>query len=275
MTQQSILSISDFSLMTELPVQTLRYYHQQGLLVPAVIKESGYRGYTFDQTHQAFLILALRRASMSIEEIKSVLNAPGTLSQSLASHQEALTQKRAAEDQAIAQAQRLAQGWPNIEMRTSPALTAVTKRAPSVQNGFGNEVLPGRVIEAAHELQQRLINAGVTCGGSVWCQLETQAAEAPKSPKAAKELNWLIAADVSESREIQDLLPANVSIEKIPSNREFVALLPPTPTPVAFAAAVEYLTKTILAEDLVPQFERLRYLLTPDGIELAIPVSAL
>ena len=45
-----MLSIKDFSEMAHLSAQTLRYYHAEGLLIPAQVDEqTGYRSYTYDQ----------------------------------------------------------------------------------------------------------------------------------------------------------------------------------------------------------------------------------
>ncbi|MEV0254035.1 MerR family transcriptional regulator [Streptomyces sp. NPDC050732] len=60
-----MLSISDFSEMCDLPPQTLRYYHAEGLLVPADVDEwTGYRSYTFGQVERAMLINVLRGTGM-------------------------------------------------------------------------------------------------------------------------------------------------------------------------------------------------------------------
>ena len=48
-----MLSISEFSEMCNLSPQTLRFYHSEGLLVPADVNEqTGYRSYMFDQVER-------------------------------------------------------------------------------------------------------------------------------------------------------------------------------------------------------------------------------
>ena len=75
-----MLSISDFSEMCYLSPQTLRYYHSEGLLVPAdVDPQTGYRSYTFEQVEQveqAMLITSLRGTGMSIKLVRRALDEP-------------------------------------------------------------------------------------------------------------------------------------------------------------------------------------------------------
>src|ERR1700682_3190974 len=71
------LSIGDFSLMTHLSIKTLRYYHQVGLLEPAVVDPgSGYRYYGVEQLPTAQIIQRFRDLGMPIDEVKAVLAAP-------------------------------------------------------------------------------------------------------------------------------------------------------------------------------------------------------
>lgn len=75
-----LLPIGDFAVATSLPARTLRFYHFEGLLVPAEVDEdTGYRAYTFDQMHQALAVVALRRAGVSIRDIRALLDAPDLL----------------------------------------------------------------------------------------------------------------------------------------------------------------------------------------------------
>jgi DNA-binding transcriptional MerR regulator len=69
------LPIGEFSRRSRLPVSTLRYYHQRGLLEPVHVDPvSGYRYYNTDQLGPAELIGELRRAGVApavIAEITS------------------------------------------------------------------------------------------------------------------------------------------------------------------------------------------------------------
>ena len=66
--------IGNFSCITRLSVKTLRFYHEEGLLLPARIDTlSAYRYYNNDSIERARLITTLRSFDFSIEEIKHVL----------------------------------------------------------------------------------------------------------------------------------------------------------------------------------------------------------
>ena len=71
-----MLTIGDFSRMTQLSVKTLRHYHDVGLLAPHhVDPATGYRYYTVDQVPTAQVVRRLRALDMPVPEVRSVLDA--------------------------------------------------------------------------------------------------------------------------------------------------------------------------------------------------------
>src|SRR5437879_731761 len=67
-------SIGEFSRVTGLPIRTLRFYQEKGLLVPATVDEtSGYRYYDPGNVEKARVIIALRALEFSLEEIGAIL----------------------------------------------------------------------------------------------------------------------------------------------------------------------------------------------------------
>lgn len=69
-----MFSIGEFSSASGLPVRTLRFYHEKGLLVPASIdRETGYRTYDLRNLEVARVIVALRRLEFSLEDIAEML----------------------------------------------------------------------------------------------------------------------------------------------------------------------------------------------------------
>jgi DNA-binding transcriptional MerR regulator len=69
-------SIGDFSKITGLTVKALRYYHEEGLLVPSAVDEqTGYRYYDRAKIETARLIVHLRSLDLSIDEIRQILRA--------------------------------------------------------------------------------------------------------------------------------------------------------------------------------------------------------
>ncbi|CAL9488713.1 hypothetical protein SUDANB121_03207 [Nocardiopsis dassonvillei] len=126
-----MLSIKDFSEMCRLSPQTLRFYHAEGLLVPAEVDErTGYRGYTFDQIETAMKVMALRGTGMSVKLVRRALDEPGSAADLLREHVEELHLKRAAEDDAIATARELLTARPEVRRSTAPGRTVLTAVAP-------------------------------------------------------------------------------------------------------------------------------------------------
>lgn len=65
--------ISDFSKITNLTAKTLRYYDEEGILVPSYRDTNSYRYYDENDFQKAQLIALLRELDFSISEIKDVL----------------------------------------------------------------------------------------------------------------------------------------------------------------------------------------------------------
>lgn len=67
-------NIGEFSRITGLPVKTLHFYHEKGILIPTRVDESsGYRYYDESKMEVARIITALREMEFSIEEIGTIL----------------------------------------------------------------------------------------------------------------------------------------------------------------------------------------------------------
>ena len=66
--------IGEFSLITRLSVKTLRYYHEEGILLPDYIDDdSGYRYYREESVERAAVVTALRAMEFSVADIRQVL----------------------------------------------------------------------------------------------------------------------------------------------------------------------------------------------------------
>jgi DNA-binding transcriptional MerR regulator/effector-binding domain-containing protein len=69
-----VFSIGEFSMASGIPVRTLRFYHDQGLLVPAAVdRATNYRSYDEHNLEVARVIVALRGLEFSLEEIREIL----------------------------------------------------------------------------------------------------------------------------------------------------------------------------------------------------------
>jgi DNA-binding transcriptional MerR regulator len=74
---EKLMPIGEFATASRLSQKALRLYGDKGLLPPAwVDPDSGYRYYRVDQLHAATLIALLRRAEMSLVEIREFLREP-------------------------------------------------------------------------------------------------------------------------------------------------------------------------------------------------------
>src|SRR5215468_3482043 len=70
-----MFKIGEFSKMVQVPVPTLRYYDQMGLLKPVEVDRfTGYRYYSASQLPRLHRILALRGLGFSLEQIGAVLD---------------------------------------------------------------------------------------------------------------------------------------------------------------------------------------------------------
>ncbi|MEM7326588.1 MAG: MerR family transcriptional regulator [Actinomycetota bacterium] len=70
-----LLQIGEFARLTGLPVRTVRYYGDLGLLPPAEVDpSSGYRRYRVAQVERANRLIALKETGFSLEEIGLILD---------------------------------------------------------------------------------------------------------------------------------------------------------------------------------------------------------
>lgn len=69
-----MFSIGEFSTISGIPVRTLRFYHEVGLLVPAAVdSQSNYRSYDERNLEIAKVIVALRNFEFPLEDIREIL----------------------------------------------------------------------------------------------------------------------------------------------------------------------------------------------------------
>lgn len=69
-----LLTIGEFAKLHEINKKTLMWYDEIGLLKPALIKENGYRYYSYHQSSILETILILKELNVSLNEIKQFLN---------------------------------------------------------------------------------------------------------------------------------------------------------------------------------------------------------
>ena len=74
MKDKSYMAIKEFSRLTGIKRENLRYYDQIGLLSPECRGENGYRYYTQRQLSTAYLILSLRELGIGIEDVRKYID---------------------------------------------------------------------------------------------------------------------------------------------------------------------------------------------------------
>jgi DNA-binding transcriptional MerR regulator len=91
-----LLRPAEFAYLCATTKETLRHYHELGLIRPAHTAENGYRYYSITQMLDFLLIAALRSVGCSLEEIRGYLTtpSPGQLRQVLDGALTTLGQKR-------------------------------------------------------------------------------------------------------------------------------------------------------------------------------------
>jgi DNA-binding transcriptional MerR regulator len=107
------LSIGAFSRLTHLSVKTLRYYHEVGLLEPAVVDpDSGYRYYQPGQAHSAQLVRRFRDLGLPVADVKAVLAAPSVTARDaiLAGHLDRMREQLRQTEAAVDSLRRMLEG---------------------------------------------------------------------------------------------------------------------------------------------------------------------
>jgi DNA-binding transcriptional MerR regulator len=109
------LSIGAFSRLTHLSVKTLRYYHQVGLLEPAVVDpDSGYRYYRPGQAYSAQLVRRFRDLDLPVADVKALLAAPDPTARDaiLADHLDRMREQLRQTEAAVDSLRRMLEGGP-------------------------------------------------------------------------------------------------------------------------------------------------------------------
>jgi DNA-binding transcriptional MerR regulator/effector-binding domain-containing protein len=158
------LSIGAFSRLTHLSIKTLRYYHEVGLLEPAVVDpDSGYRYYRPGQAHSAHLVRRFRDLSLPVADVKAVLAAPDLAARDaiLAGHLDRMREQLRQTEAAVDSLRRMLEGGPAttaIEERVlegGPTISvAADLMRDDVASWFWDALAGLRAIAAAAGLEQ-------------------------------------------------------------------------------------------------------------------------
>jgi DNA-binding transcriptional MerR regulator len=161
-----MLTIGDFSRMTQLSVKTLRHYQDVGLVEPHHVDPStGYRYYSLDQVPAAQVVRRLRALDMPVADVRSVLAAaPNDRTAVIAAHLGRL-EARLASTQAAVEALRTLLDRPTdgppVLHRSVPATTAA-----AVHADVDRDELPQWFAAAMAELLAQVRSQGLTRTGA-------------------------------------------------------------------------------------------------------------
>jgi DNA-binding transcriptional MerR regulator len=176
------LTIGELSRRSGVPIKTVRFYSDKGLLHPAERTASGYRLYGDEAIVRLDLVRTLREAGLGIDAIKRVLRRETSLA-------DALRLRLAAVETHVASLQRIAAAL-RAALRSEPneddvrRLCAVTRLSNeerrSVIEGFYDRVSEGIPIE--EQWKRRMIEASTP--------------ELPESPTPAQLDAWVELAEI-------------------------------------------------------------------------------
>ena len=270
-----MLSISDFSEMSHLSPQALRYYHAEGLLVPAAVDEqTGYRSYAFEQVEQAMLITVLREAGLSVKQVRGVLDEPDTAAALLRRHSAAVERERRAQEQAIRAARELFGSPPEPTLRQVPAMTVVSRPVPGTPLGrTADEWDEAEAIltAAVRELIAMLERDGAAVAGTPWRALAVETPEQDRRTLDGEGPFWLLKVPLAgEPR----TLPDDAELQHYPARDEVSILMPGRHSMAKYCTAIVRLLAYPL-EGFVLDLAHLRLLMHEDGVEMSVPLRAI
>ncbi|WP_069767005.1 MerR family transcriptional regulator [Streptomyces sp. LUP30] len=272
-----MLSIGDFSEMCNLPPQTLRYYHSEGLLVPADVDErTGYRSYTFTQVEQAMLITVLRGTGMSVKLVSRALDEPETALDLLRQHTREVQRQRRAQDEAIDDAREFFTSPPEVSLRRVDRMTVVSKPVPRPSAGgepFDWAAADAAVAATVDDVVKAVESSGAVVSGRPWRTLAVESAEQRSRTLAGEGPHWLVKLPVTVD-EGASSLPRGVEVQTFEARDELSIFMPGRSSMAKYATALSRLFTHPLDAAYV-DVSRLRQVLHDDGVETAAAIRRL
>jgi DNA-binding transcriptional MerR regulator len=273
-----MLSISEFSEMCDLPPQTLRHYHSEGLLVPAGVDErTGYRSYTFAQVEQAMLITALRGAGMSVKLVLRALGEPDTALALLRQHTGEVQRQRRAQDEAIDDAREFLTSPPRARLRHVDRTTTVSKPVPGPpagRNGYDWDAADAAVAATVQDVVGAVESCGAVVSGKPWRTLAAETPEQKSRILAGEGPHWLVKVPVTADEETLASLPGDVEVQIFEARDELSVFIPGRSSTAKYATALSRLFAHPLDAAYV-DIASMRQLLHGDGIETATAIRGL
>lgn len=248
-----LLTISEFSFISGLPAQTLRFYHSEGLLVPeSVDEQTRYRSYAAHQVEQALLITTLRRAGFSVRDVRRALDDRDRAAAMVDDQVHALSRQRRREDQAIAEARSLLTSWPEVQLSRYTGQTVLSALVPpqgeaqlrSGEDGGERWYDWDRADQSFRGTVRELRELAVAChldeAGAAWRTpaLETSQQKLDSQTAAGPHAIAKLPVVVPDTASLKDALPPHVEVQTWFSRDEIGIRLPGRLTPGNYAVGL-------------------------------------
>ncbi|MEV7297815.1 MerR family transcriptional regulator [Streptomyces clavifer] len=273
-----MLSISDFSEMCDLPPQTLRYYHSEGLLVPAGVDErTGYRSYTFEQVEQAMLIAVLRGTGMSVKRVRSALDEPDAAPALLQQHTAELQRERRTQDEAISNARAFFTSAPEVRLQHVAEGTVVSKVVPGPPiraRGYDWEAVDAASTAAVHDLVRAVESRGGVVSGPPWRTLAAETSQQHSQVITHEGPHWLVKVPITADDEVLTNLPCDVEVQRFEARDELSIFIPGKNTTAKHATAISRLIMYPLDAAHI-DMARMRHVLHDAGVETCAAIRKL
>ncbi|GAA2736157.1 MerR family transcriptional regulator [Actinocorallia aurantiaca] len=270
-----MLSISEFSEMCRLTPQTLRFYHSEGLLVPAEVDErTGYRSYTFDQVEQATLVTVLRGTGMSVELVRRALDEPDAAPALLRRHEAEVRRRRRAQDEAISDAHALLGSRPEVRLRHAPETIVVSKPVPGTSAGHGWDEDDSSVTAAVQDLVGIVESCGAVVSGTPWRAWAGETPDQKRRSLTAEGPHWLVKVPVTADERALAALPDDVEVQTFEARDELSIFIPGRSSMAKYGTALSRLLTHPL-DAAYADISRMRQLLHDDGVETTVAIREL
>ncbi|MEW1751680.1 MerR family transcriptional regulator [Streptomyces angustmyceticus] len=273
-----MLSISEFSEMCHLPPQTLRFYHSEGLLVPAHVDEqTGYRGYRFEQVEQAMLITVLRGTGMSVKLVRRALAEPDATPALLQQHGAEVERQRRAQDEAIRDARAFVHSWPDVRRRRVPEMTVVSKPVPATPDGrtsYEWDEGHAAITATVQDVVKTVESCGAAVSGLPWQTMANETPEQRRRNLTGEEPSLLVKVPVTADEDTLAALPGDVEVQLFEARDELSIFIPGKTSIAKHCTALSRLARHPLDAAYV-DIARVRHVLHDDGVESAAPICNL
>ena len=191
-------TVHEVSEQTGVSIRTLQYYDKIGLLSPSMRTEAGYRLYDETALERLQQILLFRELEFSLDEIRTILNAPDfDRKKALTQQIELLTMKKERLERIIAFAREIQQkGERNMNFDAFDS-EKIEEYAARVKAQWGDTAAYAEYEEkAAHRSQedQQQIAAGLMDIFAEFGKIRTGAADSPEASALVQKLQAYITA---------------------------------------------------------------------------------